>query len=479
MSFREGRLGRKMIKEAAEYTSSIHFDNEIYRETILINAVHLKMLSKLGYLSKEDLKKSLEILKELLTNPISLDDPFLEDIHIVIEEYLSRKVPAAGLNLALGKSRNDAVSTAIRMHVKNKIVELVDEGTKLAEALLRKGSEEVFTVFPVYTHMQVAAPATFGFIMTSYASRLLSALESLTQAYISADHCPLGAVAACGSSIKLDREWMASQLGFSYVLENSLEASSTRDFLIDVLSSLIKLTLPISDLSEELVIYSSKEYGLVDFPEEFSSTSSIMPHKKNPVVAEIGRTKLAEISSEFLRIIMILQRKMSGYVLDLQQVTPSVWRAINHALNTLRIFIELIPRIKVNHERAYELCGPPAGITELANILTTKYGIPYRTAHKICGEISLLIINNKLSDNELEQILKKTGININLTTKEVLSILEPRLVVNSYKTLGSANPYEVSRMVSQIQEQIEELKSWVDARRESLTNIENEIFENY
>jgi argininosuccinate lyase len=147
----------------------------------------------------------------------------------------------------------------------------------------------------------------------------------------------------CGSSIRLDREWMASQLGFSYVLENALEASSSRDFLIDLLSSLLRLVLPISDLSEELVVYSSVEYGLIELPDEFASTSSIMPHKKNPVVAEIGRTKVSEVASEFLRTIMILQRRMGGYVLDLQQVTPSVWRAINQVLTTLRVFKELIP----------------------------------------------------------------------------------------------------------------------------------------
>lgn len=468
-----------MNDEAAEYTSSISFDSEIYRETILINAVHLKMLYKLGYLSKEDLVEALNRLKEILDSPVSLDNPKLEDIHIVIEDYLSRKTPNAGLNLALGKSRNDAVATAIRMHVKEKIVEIVEEGVQLVETLLKKAEEEAFTVFPVYTHLQVAAPATFGFIMASYASRMLSALESLTHAYMSSDMCPLGAAAVCGSSIMIDREWLASQLGFSYVLENALEASSSRDFLIDVLSAILKLTLPITDLSEELVVYSTTEYGLIDFPEEFSSTSSIMPHKKNPVVAEIGRTKASEIASEFLRMIMMMQRRVGGYVLDLQQVTPSVWRAFNHSLTTLRIFKKLIPQIVINRDRAYELCSPPVGITELANFLTTRMKMPYRMAHKICGEISLLIIENRLNDDALKEIFKRHGTEIVLTSQEVLSLLEPRSIISSYKTIGSANPYEVSRMISHMRDELEELKNWAKIQRDTITSIEETIFENF
>jgi len=468
-----------MTREAAEYTSSLPFDSEIYRETILINAVHLKMLCKLGYISKTDAEEALKILKEMIEKPISLDNTSLEDVHIVIEDYLSRHVPNAGMNLALGKSRNDTVSTAIRMRVKEKIVELVDEGVQFLDALLKKAEEEVFTIFPVYTHMQVAAPATFGFVMTSYASRIIGALESLSNAYMSADRCPLGAGAVCGSSVKLDREWMASQLGFSYVLENALEASSSRDFLIDLQSSLLRLVLPISDLSEELVVYSSVEYGLIDLPDEFASTSSIMPHKKNPVVAEIGRTKVSEVASEFLRTIMILQRRMGGYVLDLQQVTPSVWRAINQVLTTLRVYKELIPRLSINQKRAYELCGPPSAMTELANYLTTRWRIPYRTAHKICGELSSLIVEEKISDDAIRETLRKHDIDINLTLQDVLSLLEPKTVVNSYATLGSANPYEVSRMISRMREEVEELRAWLESRKETLAEIEKTVFENY
>ncbi|MEM2040767.1 MAG: argininosuccinate lyase [Nitrososphaerota archaeon] len=479
MSFREGRLRRKMDRDAAEYITSLPFDTEIYKEVILINAVHLKMLAKLGYISKEDLVKGLNTLKEMLERPINLDNPLLEDIHIVVEDYLSRQLPNAGLNLALGKSRNDAVATAIRMHVKEKIVEIVDEGIQLIESLLRKAQEEASTVFPVYTHLQVAAPATFGFIMSFYASRMISALESLTHAYMSSDQCPLGAGAVCGSSIMLDREWMASQLGFSYVLENALDASSSRDFLIDLLSAILKLALPITDMSEELVLYSSGEYGLIVFPDEYSSTSSIMPHKKNPVVAEIGRTKVSEIASEFLRIIMIMQRKVSGYVLDLQQITPGVWRAINHLLFTLRIYKKMIPQISINKERAYELCRPPVAMTELANYLTTSLRIPYRTAHKICGEATLLLIENKLTDEAFREVLKSHGVDASLTVQEVLSILEPKSVVSSYKTMGSANPYEVSRMISHMEEELEELKSWVKARKENLASIDKLVFESF
>jgi argininosuccinate lyase len=169
---------------------------------------------------------------------------------------------------------------------------------------------------------------------------------------------------------------------------------------------------------------------------------------------------------------------MGGYVLDLQQVTPSVWRAINQVLTTLRVFKELIPRLSINEKRAYELCGPPTAMTELANYLTTSWRIPYRTAHKICGELSLLIVEGKISDDAIRETLRKHGIDIDLMLRDVLSLLEPKSVVNSYATLGSANPNEVSRMNSRMREEIEELRAWLQSRKETLAEVEKTIFEN-
>jgi argininosuccinate lyase len=290
MGFRLGRLGKEMAREAAEYTSSLRIDSEIYRQVILINAVHLRMLNRLGLIGDEDLSKALRALKAVYDRPLSLDDPALEDVHMVVENFLSQAAPGAGGNLALGKSRNDAVATAIRMRAKELVVLTVREALPLVDAVLEKAEAEAETIYPATTHLQVAAPSTFGFILTHYASRLLSALEWMVKAYEELDLSPLGAAACCGSSIRLDREWIAEQLGFRGVVEHALEASSSRDFTVTLASAALRLLIVVSDMAEDLIYAFTA--GLVDIGDEYCSTSSIMPQKKNPVVLEVARTKL-------------------------------------------------------------------------------------------------------------------------------------------------------------------------------------------
>lgn len=468
MSFREGRLPGKMSRDAAEYTSSLKDDAEIYRATILINAVHLKMLGRLGLVTQAALEEGLRALRELYERPIELSDPNMEDVHIVIEEHLSRRAPEAGWNLALGKSRNDAVATAIRMRLRERILSTVEGGIRLLRAMLERAEAEAETVFPVYTHMQAAAPASLGFILASHASRIIGGMHSLVSAYKAADRCPLGAAAVAGTSVPLDRAWMARQLGFSAVLENALEASSSRDFFVDAFSGLIKTMSVVSDLSEELVVYSTSEFGLIELPDEYSSTSSIMPQKKNPVVPEVGRTKLPEVLAETLRALMITSRRFSGYVLDLQQATPSLWRAFDASEATLRLYSEIIGRLSVNRERAYNECGAPAGIVELATRLSVERRIPFRSAHRACGVLSRLMSEGRLDEEALRSVLSGIGVENPPSLGEVMGILEPRSILESYRSLGSANPSEVRRMVSAMRAEVEGLESWARGRAISL-----------
>ncbi|MCS7145856.1 MAG: argininosuccinate lyase [Nitrososphaerota archaeon] len=474
MSFRSGRLRGEVPRDVAEFTSSLGFDREIYVETLVINAVHLKMLARLGFLGEDVLARGLAALKEAYSSPLKMDDPRLEDVHMVVEDFLIKSVPEAGENLALGKSRNDTVATAIRMRVKARCLETADSALKLLENLLEKSLAEAETLYPATTHLQVAAPATLGFILTSYASRLLSALDGLTKIYEAIDECPQGAAACCGSTLPIDRGWLASQLGFKRVLENALDASSSRDFIIDILSAALKLMVVASDMAEQLI--HDFTAGLIDMGDEFCSTSSIMPQKRNPVVLEVARTKASETLGELVRAASMIQRRVGGYVLDLQQVTPSVWAALSEAENTLNLLTRVVESLRVREGEAEGRCGWEAGMVELANHLALRHGVGFRKAHRACGRVARMLAEGGLTEDGLKNALEAEGISVALSLEDALKILSPRSVVSAYATLGSANPLEVKRMVEEMRNRAAGLRSWVAEKRRILEAVLERAF---
>ncbi|MEM4289993.1 MAG: argininosuccinate lyase [Nitrososphaerota archaeon] len=474
MAFRTGRLSGDAPRDVAEYTSSLGFDREIYREVLLINAVHLKSLARMGYLSPDALARGLAALKEAYDKPLSLDDPRLEDVHMVVEGYLVTVVPEAGENLALGKSRNDSVATAIRMRAKARMLELADSALNLASRLLERSFEEAETIYPATTHLQVAAPATLGFILSSYASRLLYSLESLIGVYASLDYCPQGSAACCGSTLPMDRGWLASQLGFTHVLEHSLDASSSRDFVIDLLSLSLKLLVIASDIAEWLI--HDLTAGLLDIGDEFCSTSSIMPQKRNPVVLEVIRTKASEALGEAVRASSIIQRRVGGYVLDLQQVTPSIWRSLKEACSALEMLARVVETLRVDVDAALERCGLLAGMVELANYLTLQHGVGFRRAHRACGRLARMLVEKRLTEEGLREALQAEGIDVALGLEEVYRVLDPRSIVASYATRGSASPGEVRRMTDAMRRRMAELREWVSENRRVLEGIVKRAF---
>ncbi|MEM2909668.1 MAG: argininosuccinate lyase [Nitrososphaerota archaeon] len=466
---RRGRIEHEFDIDAAKYTSSLHFDKEILESVILVNIAHVRLLEKAGIIPSELAEKAERYLQEMLAKPPSLDDPRYEDVHMVIEAELTKYVPQIGASLALGKSRNDAVVTAIKLRLKERLLSFHKNCLTFCDAVLRKALAESETIFPVYTHLQRAAPATFGFVMHSYAVRLIKALQHLKVVYELSDESPLGSAAVAGTSVPLDREYSASLLGFSRISQNALESTTSRDFIIAALSCLTLIALILSSLSEELVIFSSEEFALIEFPEEFSATSSIMPQKRNPVVVEISRTKLAELLGLLTSTTVMAARQASGYSLDLQQITPKLWQALEIMEETLHMMTKLIPSLKINKDRCMAACSPPTGIVEVANYLSLKHKIPFRDAHAFAGRISRLLYEGGLNENLLQKTKAEFNTNIPLTLDELMNLMEPKRVVHSYMTVGSANPELVRHAVKDSMMNLEEEKRWV---RNKMVNLE-------
>ncbi|MEM4417770.1 MAG: argininosuccinate lyase, partial [Nitrososphaerota archaeon] len=408
-------------------------------------------------------------LAELLDKPLAAG--YEEDIHIAVERHLSQRYPDVAAMLSFGKSRNDAVVAAVKIRLKERVLELYLELLKAAETLLKRCIREAETIFPVYTHLQRAMPATYGFVLASYALRLIKTIPQLKHVLDLCSESPLGSAAAAGTDIILDRRRLAGMLGFEHVSLNALEATASRDFILSAVGAIHGIALILSSLAEEMVIYSSEEFGLLKMPEELAATSSVMPQKRNPVVAEIMRTKAGETLGIVATVSSILARQPSGYSLDLQQVTPKVWYALDEVLESLRLLSKMAEEVEVDVERAYKACLPPTAAVFLANYITLRYGLPFRKAHGLAGRISRLIAEDRLGRDTLAKTVSELGLDLTLSVEEILEVMEPRRAVKAYVGVGSANPSKVVETAELALGRVAVEREWAERRREELRRV--------
>ncbi|MCS7117388.1 MAG: lyase family protein [Thaumarchaeota archaeon] len=466
MSFRSGRLEREMPEDVAKFISSLDVDLQIFDEVVLVNAAHLTSLERMGLIDSETLDRAIKALRSAHPSTLPMTDYKLEDVHMVIEEYLKSAVPEAGENLALGKSRNDAVAAAIRLRLMKYIAELVSEGSSLAEALISKARDHAETVFPLFTHEQVAAPGTFGFVLTYHASRILKSLRALKSLYDDVAESPLGAGPVGGTSVPHDRSALSELLGFKGPLLNALEASSSRDFIITYLGALCRLSVALTDLAEEIVRYVSMQ--LIEIGDEYCSTSSIMPHKRNPVVAEVARTIAAKALGGLTSLTATLARRFGGYVLDLQESTRHIWPPSAAALDSMRVMKGLIAGMRVTEE-AVRAVHPIAGITEFAAHLALNRKMTFRRAHGIAARLSRLFASGS---GISEVIAEGRALGLDDESLSALSdFLKPEKVVRSYRVLGSSHPDEVRRACDLLVLEVESLRKWAEAELEAREQV--------
>ena len=458
---RKGVLRKEMDPEAAEYTSSSSFDREIYEATVYVNIAHLRALEKLGVIGRDAADRGVAVLSRMLRERVE-PPPDVEDIHIYVETLLSKEVPEAGENLALGKSRNDAVVAAIKIRLRERTYQLCRQLADCIKALLEKSVEESATLFPVYTHLQRAAPATYGFVLHAYAVRLYKVLPSFRRVLEECEESPLGSAAVAGTSVPLDRQHLAELLGFRKIGVNALESTASREFIILALSALLAAAVVLSSVAEEFVLYSSEEFGLVEMPEELAATSSIMPQKRNPVVAEVMRTKAAEVMGLLASAEQIVCRMPSGYNLDLQQATPKLWNAFRELESSLNLLTKLVKGASVRKERALYACMPPVAAVELANHLTLKHGVSFRKAHAVAGRVSRLMAERRLSDEALKQVFEENGVEAGLGVADVFDIMDPVKTVERYAVEGSANPRYVAKSAQDLLRELEKFREWLE-----------------
>ncbi len=449
---RGGRIGSAR-KDVVEFTASIKSDQKLLEAVIKINQAHVTMLLEQQIIKPLTAAKLLAALSEI--DPKMTLDQTLEDVHLAVEEAVNKKVGAdVGGNLHIAKSRNDQVATAIRMALRTSLHDLITQIVKLQDSLIGLAEKHIETLLPSYTHLHPAQPVTFAHILVSYVDALQRSLQRLKETLPRVNLCPMGAGAIATTSFPINRERTAELLGFSGVHENSIDAVGSRDFILETLADLTLLAIDISRMAEDLIVWSSPDFGIIELPESFAFTSSIMPQKKNPDVLEVIRARMSQVLGNFVASATTLKALPSGYNLDLQELTPKLWESIETVSASVGMLSELAKNLNVNKN----VFGKPvlefATTTELANMLTKKYDVPFRTSHKIVGAVVKALLDKGLPLSNLKpDLLNKTakdvaGITLAVQPADIKDSIDPKKFVESHKAVGGPAPAEVKRMLT-------------------------------
>ena len=448
---RGGRIGSAR-KDVVEFTASIKSDQKLLEAVIKINQAHVTMLTEQNIINTKTGAKLLAALAEL--DPKMKLDKSLEDVHLAVEEQVNKKVDKeTGGNLHIAKSRNDQVATAIRMALRTSLLELMNLLVKLQDSLIELAEKHTKTLVPSYTHLHPAQPVTFAHILIAYVDALERSLKRLEEAIPRINMCPMGAGAIATTSFPINRDRTAELLGFSKVLENSIDAVGSRDFVLETSANLTLLAIDISRIVEDFIVWSSPDFGIIDLPESFAFTSSIMPQKKNPDVLEVIRARMSQILGNFVASATTMKALPSGYNLDLQELTPKLWESIETVAASVNMLSELAKNLNVNKNVFSKQILNYSTTTELANLLVKKHNVPFRTSHKIVGAVVKTLLDKKMAlSNLTPELLNKTakksaGITISVKLTDIKDSIDPQKFVESHKTMGGPAPAEVKRML--------------------------------
>ena len=473
-----GRLGN-VREDVAKFCSSRKDDARLAEAVLEVNKAHVVMLMEEKIVQWSEGAKILSSLDKIDSKKL---DPNAEDVHMAIEEsVIAETGPEIGGNLHIAKSRNDQVTTAIRMVLRQELQELMQLTLNMQQSLVDTASKHTQTIILEYTHLQPAQPVTFAHYLMSYTDSLGRDLERLESAYSRVNRCPLGAGALATTSFPINRKKTAALLGFDEVMENSIDAVGSRDYIVETQAALTLLAVNLSRLAEDLIIWSSPEFGTIELPDEFTSTSSIMPQKKNPEVLEVIRARASHVLGDFVASTAAIKSLPTTYNLDFQEITPKLWSSIDNLSTSLDMFAKLIPGIKVSNNVEDKAASGFVGATELANIFVRKYNIAFRTSHKIAGAIvkSLIDSNKTLIDvtPELVQKIALDNVNIKLTAKkqDLLECTNPRKLVEMYKVLGGPSPKEVYRAIKAKNKTLKKLQADINKLKENIANAKNTL----
>ncbi|ADL13036.1 argininosuccinate lyase [Acetohalobium arabaticum DSM 5501] len=403
-----GRFEAETDQLVEEYTSSIGFDQRLYKYDIQGSIAHVKMLAECGILTYEERDQIIAGLEEILEEIEAGDFEFeigLEDIHMNIEQRLIDKIGSVGGKLHTARSRNDQVALDMRLYLRDQIEAIQALIEKLQQVLLELAEENIDIIMPGYTHLQRAQPVRVAHHLLAYYYKLKRDYDRLEDVYKRTNVLPLGAGALAGTTFDIDRQFVADELGFDGVSQNSLDTVSDRDFVIEFLAASSTLMMHLSRFSEELVLWTSQEFDFVDIDDAFCTGSSIMPQKKNPDVPELIRGKTGRIYGHLMQLLTVMKGLPLAYNKDMQEDKEGLFDTVDTLKGALELFARMLAKTSFNQIKLEATAEDGfTNATEVADYLVEQ-GLPFREAHEVVGKTVLYCINEdkKLSELELEE----------------------------------------------------------------------------
>jgi len=451
-----------------DFLSSREADKRILQADLLVDRAHVVMLQEQGLISKDLCSQIIGALDALSESDLGAG----EDVHEAIEAFVISKVGPEGGRMHTGRSRNDEVATCIRLALREEMLSLMEELLSLIQTMAKLAKKHTASMIPGFTHTQHAQPTVLAHHLLAHADAFLRDFSRIDDAYKRVNQSPLGAAAFASTGFSINRLRTCQLLGFDGLVENSMDAVSTRDFILEVLSDLSILMVNLSRLAEELILWSTLEFGYLELDNLYASTSSIMPQKKNPDTAELARGKAGSVIGSLMSALVICKALPLSYDRDLQEATPHLWRGLDWTRSTVRILDGCVSTLKFNLDRLEESSGAGfATATELADTLVRSTGMPFRTAHSIVGRIAAS--GQRPSLAQLDAVaLEVAGFRPSergFSPGDLDRALDPKSNVALRENIGGPGPFEVSRMVQERFSSIAEHAWQLSKRRDKVS----------
>ena len=473
------RLGKNLGKITLDYVSSISDDVEIAHYDILGSQAHVIMLYENKIITKNEIKKILKGLESLKKEKFDKKTNS-EDIHELIESIIIKKIGIdAGGKMHTARSRNDQVALDIRMKIRDDInitCQCLLDTIKSLVVLAKKHQD---TIIPLYTHLQQAQVGLFSHYLLSYADALFRDLDRLYVTYGRVNENPLGAGPIGGTSIPIDRISTGKMLGLKGLVENSIDATTTRDSAVEYIAAIAILMTNLSRISKDFSIWSTSEFSFLELSDEFTSPSSVMPQKKNPDILELTRGKTSQVIGNLTSMLSTIQGLPSGYSRDLQQINPSIWSASKIAISALLIMESMLKTVVINKKNMRKAAEDGHLIAlDLAEKLV-HHNIPFRKSHQIIGRVVKLAHKSgkpisKLSESEVKKVIKSKEVSLKL----LMELIQSTTLTSSLqarKSQGSSGISEQKRMTADRMNKINMYQAGVKTRSNAVQNSLNKM----
>ena len=444
-----GRFSKSTDEMINEFQASISFDKRMYHEDIAGSIAHATMLAKCGIIAEADRDAIVGGLKEILASIESGEFSFdiaLEDIHMNIEKRLTEAIGEAGGRLHTARSRNDQVALDTHMYVRREIVNIEQLVIDMQQALVETAEKYSDVIMPGYTHLQRAQPILFSHHMMAYFSMLGRDFDRLKGCYERADIMPLGAGALAGTTFPIDREYVAAQLNFEAVYTNSLDAVSDRDYILEFLAAASILMMHLSRLSEEIILWCSREFSFIELDDAHCTGSSMMPQKKNPDVSELVRGKTGRVIGHLMAMLTTAKGLPLAYNKDLQEDKEGLFDTIDTVKFSLAVYAQMMRGMKVNKDNMRKAVSEDfSNATDLADYLV-KRGLPFRQAHEVAGKAVHFCIEQKkwLQDLTTAEFKALSP----LFEEDIREAIQPETCVKNRNSLGGTSYHQVDTQLA-------------------------------